>query len=218
MDKNTDIVQLKFSFTIPTNRWLGQISVKYPLLQFNVLSTLLLKKNQVNSLIQIKGVKLDNFWNDLSNTYDEEKYALVFRDTNTILINIIFDGPWILQNIMDAQLIIRFPLIISNGMISIELIAKRNKIELMFKNPKWKGINVSVKQIGQYCPDSLLTPKQTDILIHALKNGFYDIPRKKTLSSMASALNLSPSALSENIRRINKKLSENYLDCISTQK
>ena len=216
----TDIVQLKFSFPIPADKWLGQISLKYPLLQFNMLSTLLLNKNQVNCLIQIKGIKLDHFWKEFSKDYDEEKYQLIFQDSNTILINIIFDGPWILQNIMDAQLLIRFPLIISNGLVSIELIAPRSKIEVLFKNPRWKKIKVSIKQIGQYCPDSdsALSPKQTDILIHALKSGFFDVPRKKTLSMMANELGLSPSALSENIRRINKRLGEQYLDCLAPQK
>jgi hypothetical protein len=213
-----DIVQLKFSFPIPPNLWLTKFTLKYPLLYFNVLSALLLTENRANCLIQIKGVNIDNFWREFSDQYDKSKFQLVYNDANSVLINILIEDPWILQHIMTSQLLVRFPLTIINGKVSIELIATRKKIEGLFDNPKWKEINVTIKQIGQYCPDTLLSHKQTDILIQALKNGFFEAPRKQTLSSLAIELGLSPTALSENIRRITKKLGEQYLECIQNSK
>ncbi len=210
-----DIVQLKFSFPIPKGNIFAKFSLKYPLLHFNVLSTLLLNKHQANCLIQIIGVNIEKFWNDFTRFYDKNKFQLIFKDKNTLLMNILIEDPWILKTIMDGQLLVRFPLVIYDGLISIELISPRKNIQLMFKNPKWKAVNVAVKQIGQYCPDSLLSSKHTEILIHALKNGFFDVPRKKTLSALATDLELSPSALSENLRRITKKLGNQYLDCVT---
>jgi hypothetical protein len=213
-----EIVQLKFSFPIPPNLWLTEFTLKYPLLYFNVLSALLLSENRANCLIQVKGINIDNFWKEFTIQQNNDKFQLLYNDANSVLINILIGDPWILRHIMTSQLLVRFPLTIINGKVSIELIASRNKIEGLFNNPKWKEINVSIKQIGQYCPDTLLSNKQSDILIHALKNGFFESPRKQTLSSLATELGLSPTALSENIRRITKKLGEQYLECNENSK
>ena len=209
-----DIVQLKFSFPIPSKKWLSRFSVKFEDLQINLLSMLLLSKKQGSGLFQIQGGNkqhLDEFWQDFIEFSDSSKYTLIFRDERTILVNILSSDPWVLHTLMDAQFILLFPILIRNGSISIELIAPRNKIDLIFNNPDWKKVNISIKQIGSYCPDSLLSPRQSDILRSALHNGFFDIPRKKSLSDLAEVLQISPSALSENLRRINKKLAHHFL-------
>ena len=211
-----DIVELKFSFPIPPKRWLGKFSIEYPDLQINMLSMLLLSKNAGSALFQVQGPSgqiLDKFWAEFIDYYEEDKYTLIFRDNQTILVNILSSSdPWVLHSLLDAKFILVFPVLIRKGHIEIELIAPRNKIDLIFNDPDWKKVNISVKQIGRYCPNSLLSQRQSDILNKALENGFFDIPRKKSLSALAVDLNISPSALSENLRRVNKKLAENYLN------
>ncbi|MHA1745754.1 MAG: helix-turn-helix domain-containing protein [Promethearchaeota archaeon] len=209
-----DIVQLKFSFPIPSKKWIARFSVKFEDLQINLLSMLLLSKKQGSGLFQIQGGNkqhLDEFWKDFIEFYDTSKYTLIFRDETTILVNILSSDPWVLHTLMDAQFILLFPILIRNGSISIELIAPRNKIDLIFNNPEWKKVNISIKQIGSYCPDSLLSPRQSEILNNALQHGFFNIPRQTSLSELAEILKISPSALSENLRRINKKLAEHFL-------
>jgi len=176
---------------------------------------LLLSKNTGSGLFQIKGKKsnLGKFWDEFSQFYKVEKFTLIFQDQNSILVNILFDNPWVIQTLMEAQqFIIQYPILIRRGTVSIDLIAPRNKIDLIFTNPDWKAVDISVKKIKQYCPDSLLSPRQSDILNLALDNGYFDIPRKKSLSELAEDLHISPTALSENLRRINKKLANNYLN------
>ena len=210
-----DIVQLKFSFPIPSNKWISNFSKTFTDLQFEMLSMLLLSKNTGSGLFQIKGKKsnLAKFWEESSQFYAVEKYTLIFQDQHSILVNILFDNPWVIQTLMEAQqFIIQYPILIRRGTVSIDLIAPRNKIDLIFTNPDWKAVDISVKKIKQYCPDSLLSPRQSDILNLALDNGYFDIPRKKSLSELAEDLHISPTALSENLRRINKKLANNYLN------
>ena len=211
-----EVVELKFSFPIPSSKWLSRFSFSYPSLQINMLSTLILSKNQGSALFQIKGGKkkvLDNFWNEFCEFYDADKYTLVYRDATSILISVLSsDSPWVLHTLIEAHFVLLFPIKIRNGSISIELIAPRHKIDLIFNNPAWKNVDISIEQIGQYCPDSLLSERQLNVLHLALQHGFFDIPRKTSLSGLAGGLKISPSALSENLRRINKKLAENYLD------
>ena len=212
-----EVVQLNFSLSIPTDKWLSKFSISYPDLQFNLLSMLPLSENQGNTLLQVKGLKLAQFWDEFSKFYANENFNLIFKDDKTILLNFIVGDPWILQTIFDAQLFLRFPVLIQKGNITIELIGSRNKIDqLINNNENWNDVDISIQQIRKYCPDSLLTPRQLEILSQSLTNGFFDIPRKKSLSILAKEIGISPSALSENVRRINKKLAEHYISCLDT--
>ncbi|MHA1343749.1 MAG: helix-turn-helix domain-containing protein, partial [Promethearchaeota archaeon] len=79
---------------------------------------------------------------------------------------------------------------------------------------KKKKIQFNLESIGYYHNPSLLTKRQKEVLIIAIKKGFFDIPRKISLSELAKELKISSSSLSETIRRINKKLSIKYLRSI----
>ena len=46
-----------------------------------------------------------------------------------------------------------------------------------------------------------LTPKQTSTLVHALKRGYFDVPRRVTLDDLAAKLGVSDSAVSQRLRR-----------------
>ena len=207
-----DTIQVKFTFPIPDEKWLAKFSRSYPLLQFRLLSLLPLSKNQGYCLLQIEGTNLDKFWEKFAPSYEETKYHLIFKDDNSIALNIVIEDTWVLNMIMEAQAVLHFPIIVHDGIALFELIAPRVKIEQMFSHSNWKKLNISIKQTGRYCASSILSPRQSEILTKALTNGFFETPRGISLSDLAKDFGISPTALSGNLRRINKKLGENYLN------
>ncbi len=209
---NDDTIQVKFTFPIPEKKWLAKFSRSYPLLQFRLLSMLPLSKNQGYCLLQIEGTNLDKFWEDFAPIYEEKKFNLIFKDEKSIALNIVIEDTWVLNLIMEAHAVLNFPITIHDGIVLLELIAPRTKIEQMFNHSNWKQLDISIKQIGQYCATSVLSPRQSEILTKALANGFYETPRKISLSEFAKDFGISPTALSGNLRRISKKLGENYLN------
>jgi len=99
-----EVVQLNFSMSIPPEKWLSKFSISYPDLQFYLLSMLPRSTNQGNTLLQVKGLRLDQFWDEFLEIQNKEKFNLIFKDEKTILLNFIIGDPWILQTIFDAQL------------------------------------------------------------------------------------------------------------------
>jgi len=212
------IIHVQVTFSVPKDKWLAQYSVKYPELQFELLSSLALSENQGNCLIQVKGEHMGMFWDDFSSYYDSKKYQIILQDSHTLLMNVIFDAPFVLWTIMDTQLIILFPIVIRKGRLSIDIIAPRKKIEDLFKKPYWKKLDLSIKRMGKVSSTPKLSPHQNRIVDYALEYGLFDIPRKKSLTEAAAVISennpqntMSVSALSENLRRISKKLVESYV-------
>ena len=212
------ITHTQVSFSVPKDKWLAKYSIKYPHIQFELLSSLALSENQGNCLIQVKGEHLTQFWDDFSSYYDSKKYQIILQDTHTLLMNVIFDAPFVLWTIMDTQLIIMFPIVIKNGALSIDIIAPRKKIEDLFKKPYWKNLGLAIKHLGEVSSTPKLSSHQNRIVDYALEYGLFDIPRKKSLTEAAVLISeknpentMSVSALSENLRRISKKLVVSYV-------
>ena len=210
-----DIVQVKFNITVPKTKWLAKINKKYPELTFNILSKFLLNNNIGNTLFQIKGPTIKNFLSDFKKISNSLTYQILFEGDDFVLLNIKTEDPLILTALMKTQLLLMYPLTVKNGIVEVKVIAERSKIDQFLLKLEHKTINFSIRSIGYYHGTRLLTQKQNQILQIANKKGYYDIPRKISLSNLAKELNISPSALSETFRRIHKKISINHLRSIT---
>ena len=59
-----------------------------------------------------------------------------------------------------------------------------------------------------------LTERQKEVIRTAFELGYYDFPRKITLTQLSEKLNMSPSALSELLRTAHKKIVPHALDSL----
>lgn len=205
-----DIVQTSFSFKIPDKKWLYNFSCKFSSLQFYILSLLPLANNQGNCLMQIKGVRNSVFLDEFLEFYDSKQYALLHKSPNYLLLNVKMKNPWFLRAIIKSDLILHYPIRINNGDINIELIAERDKIDSLFTRFDDHLMTYSIGFIRHYTSTPVLTSKQEKNLQVLLEGGYFEIPRRSSLSSFAKTLNLSPTSLSEMIRRISRNLATNY--------
>ncbi|MGM0591529.1 MAG: helix-turn-helix domain-containing protein [Halobacteriota archaeon] len=57
----------------------------------------------------------------------------------------------------------------------------------------------------------LLTPKQREALRYALKHGYYDVPRRTSVSGLAEKLGISSQAVSERLRRAHATLARRHV-------
>jgi predicted DNA binding protein len=76
---------------------------------------------------------------------------------------------------------------------------------------KAAGLKVTVLKMGKFEPQTgVLTEKQERIFWLALKGGFFDYPRRIDTVELAAKLGISPSTLSEIVRRGTRRLLEGY--------
>ena len=73
------------------------------------------------------------------------------------------------------------------------------------------GLKVNVLKMGKFeAQEGVLTEKQERLFWLALKGGFFEYPRKIDTIELAEKLGISPSTLSEIMRRGMRRLLENY--------
>ena len=210
MSNYTDIVQTKFKVRIPRDKWLSKASHKYPHLRIKILSMILVEKEQGNTLIQIEGVNLKGVLEYLTQILQTHQLIILNESSEAILLNLNTKRPWILSEFVEKKVPVRFPILIENGTAYFEIVAVRSQIDDLLSGIEEKSLNLSIKSIGRYTHPSILTERQKTILSIAQKKGLFENPRRINTTELAKILKISTSSLSETLRRIYKKLTDNY--------
>lgn len=206
-----DIIQINLSIDIPQEKWLATFNKKYPELNFNILSKFLIRENLGIISFQIRGSSITHFISDFKEKLERREYQILYQSEDLVILNIKENNPWILNTLVKTELLISYPVLVKDGKLLIEAITNRSKVDIFLTQLKKRKIKAKIERIGYYYKLTLLTQRQNEIVNLAYQNGFFNIPRKISLSEFASELKISKSALSETLRRIFKKLAHNYL-------
>ena len=206
-----DIVHIKLEIDIPQNKWLATFNTKYPELNFLILSNFLTGENTGITSFRIRGTSVKMFISDFKEKATKDTAQILYESENLAILNIKVKDPWILNTLVETEITISYPVLVKNGKIKMEAITNRSKLDKFLTQLKEKKIKAKIERIGYFYKSTLLTQRQNEILNIAYKNGYFDIPRKRSLTEFAKDLQISKSALSENLRRIFKRLSENYI-------
>ncbi|TKJ23874.1 MAG: hypothetical protein CEE43_01550 [Promethearchaeota archaeon Loki_b32] len=210
-----DIVQIKLKIDIPQDKWLAKLNKKYPELNFYILSKFLIDDKTGLTLYQINGPSVTRFISDFKEKSTKISSQILFEGEELVLFNVKVVDPWILNALVKTELLIIYPILVKAGKIRIEAITDRFKVDHFMIQLEKNGIKAAIESIGYYYKSALLTSRQNEILNIASKNGYFDIPRRISLTEFAKTLHISKSALSETMRRIYKRLAESYLQSSS---
>jgi predicted DNA binding protein len=99
-----------------------------------------------------------------------------------------------------------------NGWSELIMIIPNNKVlKKILKRFHEIGIKIHVKSITYVKNKTTLTSKQDNIIRLAYELGYYDYPRRISLTDLARKLNLSPATVAEILRRGEHRIIFNYI-------
>ncbi len=201
-----EIVEGRFKIELPKKKWISKVSCEFPDFVFSITSMSLINEEICNILIEIKGKDIKLLREKLKSHSSINENSIITETASSVLLNVKSKNPILLNIFNKEEVIPIYPINIQNGWSEWHFFATRERITAVFEDFKDEGINVELKSVGKYKAQNKLTDRQLEILDLARRKGYFEIPRKITLNNMAKVLNISPSTLSESLRRINKKL------------
>ena len=111
----------------------------------------------------------------------------------------------------ELQALLRFPQTVANGRFLVEVAAPLSRLRALVKGLRRISGRVEVLRFGHDPMRSFpptLTSHQQFLLRQALDAGYFDVPRRVTLTELATRLRRSKSALSQTLARIERELVE----------
>ena len=209
-----DIVQVSLNIEVPEEKWLAKVNTQFPELIFNIMSKFLIDEHTGLTLFQIKGRSIEQFLLDFKALLKPEAYQILHKGPEILIVNVKISDPWILNALVKTQLLVTYPISVKEGMLKINAITERSKVDFFLEELDKKKIDYVLERIGYYHQAAILTPRQKEILQKVYTAGYFEIPRARSLSELAEELKISSSALSELLRRISKRLAENYFESL----
>ncbi len=213
MDEENDIVQARFKTKLPAGKWITKYSLKYSDMTFSVLSMLLLGDKSGNVVFQIEGPRVRDLVEDFEANSPVNAYVLLHEAPGLLLLNVNMDEPLLLAAFVETSAPVKYPIMIRAGEATIELVSERPRIDSLLSAIERAGMMAEIHHIGRYAWQPLLTQRQRAILDTAFEAGYFDVPRGVELRELARGFGITASTLSEDLRRILRKLAEN---CIKT--
>jgi predicted DNA binding protein len=207
----SDVVQIKIVFSLPEQRCMFRLSKLYPDLIFKNISMLPILENMGNTLVEVSGSRAQKLLDDMKKEKNIASAKIVLDSPEQVLINVHVNEAIILNLLGETKVIIDYPLIFQDGQGFLTLIGERSDIDALLTRFEERGIDFTIKSIGGTNSKEILSEKQKDVLVKSLKAGFFETPRKVSLTNLAKEFDVSPTALSEMIRRLSKRLAEHYV-------
>ncbi|EQD73350.1 Bacterio-opsin activator, HTH domain protein [mine drainage metagenome] len=148
---------------------------------------------EVRSLPGVKDVEL----------IDATEGSEVFR--------VFFRGRTFIPLLKKLRLVRHFPFPIQNGVATWTVVGPEGKVRLLLKQLEGGATGVHVDAV-HHGPlprgTALLTSRQQEVLHRAMAEGYFDVPRRISLTELAPKLGVAISTLSVTLAVIEKKILE----------
>lgn len=99
-----------------------------------------------------------------------------------------------------------------DGRVRWQLVTGREgSLQSLVDALKTSGCEVEVERVRSLSDDSILTKRQEEVLAVALREGYYESPKRIYLVGLSKILQVSPSTLGEILKRAERTVISNYL-------
>lgn len=207
-------ISLELSFKIPLDIWVGEINRKFPNIGFRFLAIMPIANQGFicNSIISYTGSNLKSLVQAIETNPSIIEFQVLQSRPIEVICRIKAKGHIIYFVAMDHNLIIEFPIVIKDNYGFFKMIGDRQAIGRFLDDSAIQQIGFSILSIGKYEQEQFklnLTSRQLQIFKRAKEEGYYEIPRRITLTELARKENISKATLSKIIQRIHRNFLSN---------
>jgi HTH DNA binding domain len=201
---------IRLELEIPHGTWLSGFTRKHPDLLVEVHNTMTVNPTNTIGDFEIYGPATD--WTREIAEYPDVLHVErldVFPDLGRY--RVVFRQPIYLRIARELSVLLSYPRITQAGIFTCETVARTSQVRRLVTALRDSGCRVRIVSLRR---DSLrscrpvFTPVQRDLFRQALASGYFEVPRRITLSGLAKKLSRSKSSVSETLAIVERKLAE----------
>jgi hypothetical protein len=193
----------------PLGTWYGDFSRRHHDFVINVINAQLVSDNDIVGEFEIDDSSADcgteiaaapgvSEADRIETISDTARYRVRYRRTPMV------------SRVTRSGVLFRFPVMIRNGMMYWEMVAKRSRMSRVMRIMEGAAANPRLVSLngGSVHSAPNLTSNQRTLFHEARASGYYDVPRRITLTQLAKKVSRNKSSVSKMMGRIKRKLVE----------
>lgn len=193
----------KLRVSIPGEAWIHDVSVAHPETVFRVVATLAGDENGI-ALLDVHTPDPVPVVSDIERREDVTEVDLLWKQDATTMVQIETTNPLLLFPLLKAGIPLQTPFEVRNGTATWELTTSSDRLSALRDRLEEAGITFETEYVHDEPAnpaDFLLTDRQREVMLTAAEHGYYDTPRRATLTEVSESLGISKATGSDILHR-----------------
>ncbi|WP_136715552.1 helix-turn-helix domain-containing protein [Halorientalis salina] len=192
----------KLTVRLPPAAWIGDISTDYPEVDFRVLAALPTEETGVG-LVELTGPDPASAVRAIEARNAILSIEVLGQSPDRTLIQFETDEPLLLFSVQESGVPLEPPVNIKDGRATVEVTASQDRLSTFGTQLEQFGMSFEVEFVRRTvdATEQLLTDRQRELILSAVRAGYYDTPRECSLTDLAERLDMAKSTVSETLHR-----------------
>ncbi|MFW6318041.1 MAG: helix-turn-helix domain-containing protein [Halorubrum sp.] len=204
--------QARLLVDLPDGPWIADVSREFPDAGFRVL-TAVPGEAAGFALVRVTARDVDAVLSTMEAHGALASVSVMARAGGVATVRIETDAPLLLLAAKRSGLPIEMPLDIENGVATVEVTGEHERVAELGRRLSELGLQFEVERVRQRVdPARLLTDRQRELLLTAVDLGYYDVPRRATLTEVAEHAGIAKSTCSETLQRVERTVVREFVD------
>lgn len=200
------------TITIPESVWIGDVSRDHPNASIRILAAHTDDGAGVG-LTEITATDLRDVVADIQASESVTELEVLQQYENTVLVQFETTTPLLLLPMQDSGVPLTMPFTIEGGQAEWDITAPQRRLSELGEQLAEFGIPFTVNEVSQQIePEQLLTDGQLRLVTAAVEHGYYDTPRRCSLTELAEEMGLAKSTCSETLHRAEEKVIKQFVE------
>jgi hypothetical protein len=207
------ILAVSLRVTLPDGIWSGPFSTAHPDLHLDLIDRLELGRGLTLAEVRIQGGSSGDWEEELRALPNVVDVEVIGVDEESGLYRVTYRGDPFIPLLRKMKLLRHFPIPIQAGVATWRVVGPEPKVHRLLKELESRASRFEVVSVGRGAPSrgiSSLTPRQKEVLRRALIEGYFDVPRRISLTELAPRMGVAISTLSVTLAVIEKKILEPF--------
>jgi HTH DNA binding domain len=201
---------MKLEAKIPNKSWLGSFSRHHPELVLECINLVTLPGGDSLGEYEIFGSPKD-WTSEIARSPDVVEVENLEILPGVGRYRVRFREVIVAALATQLEIIVRYPRTVRHGILEVELIARLPQMRRLVRALREAGNEprlVSLRRDSLRSVPLLLTPVQRTLFRQALASGYFEVPRRITLTGLAKVVSRDKSSVSRTLATVERKLAE----------
>lgn len=203
------VVSCRVKVELPKQMWMHSLTVTHPAMRVDVLDRLELRRGLVLFEVRVDSDEDLDWGEEIRGLPGVHRVELIDAGGHNEYFRVTASGRTFLPLAKRLALVRRFPFPVQNGAAVWTVFGPERKIRQLLRGLEASRIVYQVELVrpGRWMSDEpSLTARQREILSRALSAGYFDVPRRVSLTVLAGEIGVAVSTLSVLLAVIEKKI------------
>ncbi|WP_418280236.1 helix-turn-helix domain-containing protein [Halorubrum sp. DTA98] len=211
------MAQARLLVDLPDGPWVADVSRAFPDTRFQVL-TATPGDDAGFALVRITSSDLDAVLTAMRAHETLAEVSVMANDGDVATVQIEAGTPLLLVAAQRSGVPIEMPVAIERGVARIDITGDHERVAEFGRQLRAIGLEFDVEYVQQRInPGGSLTERQRELLFAAVDRGYYDVPRRTTLTELADHVGIAKSTCSETLQRVERTIVREFVSDLPRQ-